>query len=58
MLLVVIGVLVALQVAGLDVRTVLGGAAILGVAIAFGAQNLMRDYFKLNEDGDEINLET
>jgi small conductance mechanosensitive channel len=34
-----------LQEAGLDVQTVLGGAAILGVAIAFGAQNLMRDYF-------------
>jgi small conductance mechanosensitive channel len=38
-------VLLVLQEAGLDVKTVLGGAAILGVAIAFGAQNLMRDYF-------------
>jgi small conductance mechanosensitive channel len=38
-------VLLVLQEAGLDVRTVLGGAAILGVAVAFGAQNLMRDYF-------------
>jgi small conductance mechanosensitive channel len=38
-------VLLVLQEAGLDVQTVLGGAAILGVAIAFGAQNLMRDYF-------------
>jgi small conductance mechanosensitive channel len=37
--------LLVLQEAGLDVKTVLGGAAILGVAIAFGAQNLMRDYF-------------
>ncbi|MEJ2086652.1 MAG: mechanosensitive ion channel family protein, partial [Acidobacteriota bacterium] len=34
-----------LQEAGVDVKTVLGGAAILGVAFAFGAQNLMRDYF-------------
>ena len=33
------------QEAGIDVRTVLGGAAILGFALAFGAQNLMRDYF-------------
>jgi small conductance mechanosensitive channel len=38
-------VLLVLQEAGLNVQTVLGGAAILGVAIAFGAQNLMRDYF-------------
>jgi small conductance mechanosensitive channel len=37
--------LLVLQEAGLDVTTVLGGAAILGVALAFGAQNLMRDYF-------------
>ena len=33
------------QEAGVDIKTVLGGAAILGVALAFGAQNLMRDYF-------------
>ena len=33
------------QEAGIDVKTVLGGAAILGFALAFGAQNLMRDYF-------------
>jgi small-conductance mechanosensitive channel len=39
------GFLLVLQEAGLDIKTVLGGAAILGVAIAFGAQNLMRDYF-------------
>jgi len=31
--------------AGVDLRTVLGGAAILSLAVAFGAQNLMRDYF-------------
>jgi small conductance mechanosensitive channel len=37
--------LLALQEAGVDIKTVLGGAAILGVAFAFGAQNLMRDYF-------------
>lgn len=39
------GILLALQEAGVDIRTVLGGAAIIGLAIAFGAQNLMRDYF-------------
>ena len=38
------GVLLILQEAGLDITTVLGGAAILGVAVAFGAQGLMRDY--------------
>lgn len=42
---VVAGVLLVFQEAGVDVKTVLGGAAILGVAVAFGAQNLMRDYF-------------
>ena len=42
---VVAGVLLVFQEAGVDVKTVLGGAAILGVALAFGAQNLMRDYF-------------
>jgi small conductance mechanosensitive channel len=34
-----------LQEAGVDITTVLGGAAIIGVAIAFGAQDLMKDYF-------------
>jgi small conductance mechanosensitive channel len=41
----VFAVLLVLQEAGVDIKTVLGGAAILGVAIAFGAQDLMRDYF-------------
>lgn len=44
-ILMAIGILLVLQEAGLDIRTVLGGAAIFGVAIAFGAQDLMRDYF-------------
>jgi small conductance mechanosensitive channel len=39
------GTLLALQEAGVDIKTVLGGAAIIGLAVAFGAQNLMRDYF-------------
>ena len=39
------GLFLLLEEAGVDVKTVLGGAAIVGVAVAFGAQNLMRDYF-------------
>lgn len=39
------GTLLVLEEGGIDIKTLLGGAAILGLAIAFGAQNLMRDYF-------------
>lgn len=39
------GSLLMLEEAGVDIKTVLGGAAIVGLAVAFGAQNLMRDYF-------------
>jgi small-conductance mechanosensitive channel len=39
------GLLLMLEEAGVDIKTVLGGAAIIGLAFAFGAQNLMRDYF-------------
>jgi small-conductance mechanosensitive channel len=53
------GILLVLQEAGVNVKTVLGGAAIFGFAIAFGAQNLMRDYFNgfmiLLEDQFELN---
>jgi len=42
---VVMGVMLVLQEGGVDITTVLGGAAIMGVAIAFGAQDLMKDYF-------------
>lgn len=45
LLIVLVGVLMVFQEAGMDIKTVLGGAAILGLAVAFGAQNLMRDYF-------------
>jgi small conductance mechanosensitive channel len=44
-LIVVGGIFLLLEEAGVDATTVLGGAAILGVAVAFGAQNLTRDYF-------------
>ena len=42
---VAITVMLVLQEAGVDIATVLGGAAILGVALAFGAQDMMKDYF-------------
>jgi small conductance mechanosensitive channel len=55
----VIGIFLVFEAAGVDITTVLGGAAVLGVAIAFGAQNLMRDYFNgfiiLIEDQYELN---
>jgi small-conductance mechanosensitive channel len=58
-IIVIAGILLFLQEAGIDIATVLGGAAILGVAFAFGAQNLMRDYFNglmiLLEDQYELN---
>jgi len=44
-IIVIGGSLLLLEEAGVDVKTVLGGAAIVGIAVAFGAQNLMRDYF-------------
>ncbi len=44
-IIVVLAVMLVLQEAGVDITTVLGGAAILGVAIAFGAQDMMKDYF-------------
>jgi hypothetical protein len=53
------GLLLMLEQAGVNVKTVLGGAAIFGFAIAFGAQNLMRDFFNglmiLLEDQYELN---
>ncbi|MBW2415681.1 MAG: mechanosensitive ion channel [Deltaproteobacteria bacterium] len=44
-IIVAVGSLMVLEEAGVDIRTVLGGAAVIGLAVAFGAQNLMRDYF-------------
>ncbi len=42
---VVFGTLMLLQASGINVSVLLGGAAVVGVAVAFGAQNLTRDYF-------------
>jgi small conductance mechanosensitive channel len=39
------GVLMILQEAGIPIAPLLGGAAVFGLAVAFGAQNLIRDYF-------------
>ena len=39
------GTFMLLEEAGIDLNALLGGAAIIGVALAFGAQNLIRDYF-------------
>jgi len=36
-------IIAILDLAGIDTRALLGGAAILGVAVGFGAQNLVRD---------------
>jgi small conductance mechanosensitive channel len=63
---VLVGGLMVLEEAGVDIRTVLGGAAVIGLAVAFGAQNLMRDYFSgfmvLLEDqyelGDLVTIDT
>jgi small conductance mechanosensitive channel len=39
------GGLMILQEAGVPIAPLLGGAAVFGLAVAFGAQNLIRDYF-------------
>ena len=39
------GSLMLLQEAGVPIAPLLGGAAVIGLAVAFGAQNLIRDYF-------------
>ena len=39
------GFLMILQEAGIPIAPLLGGAAVFGLAVAFGAQNLIRDYF-------------
>ncbi len=42
---VVLASLALLQQLGVDVTVLVGGAAVIGMAIAFGAQNLIKDYF-------------
>lgn len=40
-----LGILAGLDQAGVNVTVLLGGAAVLGAAIAFGSQHLIRDFF-------------
>ncbi|WP_246196677.1 mechanosensitive ion channel family protein [Aquisphaera giovannonii] len=42
---VVGGGMMLLQESGIPIAPLLGGAAVFGLAVAFGAQNLIRDYF-------------
>lgn len=55
----VIGSLMVLDTLRVPVSTLLGGVAVAGLAVAFGAQNLIRDYFTgfmiLLEDQYKIN---
>lgn len=39
------GLLMFLDTAGVNIVPLMGGAAVLGLAVAFGAQNLIKDYF-------------
>jgi len=39
------GILMLLAEIGVNILPLMGGAAVLGLAVAFGAQNLIRDYF-------------
>lgn len=40
-----VGALALLNQTGFDVTVLLGGAAVIGAAVAFGSQNLIKDYF-------------
>jgi small conductance mechanosensitive channel len=42
---VVVGLLMALDAVDIPIAPLMGGAAVVGLAVAFGAQNLVRDYF-------------
>jgi len=42
---IILGLLSALNQAGINVTVLLGGAAVIGAAIAFGSQNLIKDFF-------------
>lgn len=45
LLILVGGLLMALDEVGIPIMPLMGGAAVIGLAVAFGAQNLIRDYF-------------
>lgn len=39
------GILMVLEEAGANITVLMGGVAVVGLAVAFGAQNLIKDYF-------------
>ncbi|MBC7817963.1 MAG: mechanosensitive ion channel, partial [Planctomycetaceae bacterium] len=41
----VVGTLMVLEECGANVTVLVGGVAVIGLAVAFGAQNLIKDYF-------------
>lgn len=41
----VVGTLMVLEECGANVTVLMGGVAVIGLAVAFGAQNLIKDYF-------------
>ncbi|MBU0640098.1 MAG: mechanosensitive ion channel, partial [Planctomycetes bacterium] len=45
LLVVIGGIFMILGEVGVTIAPLLGGAAVIGLAVAFGAQNLVRDYF-------------
>lgn len=53
------GAVMVLEEAGIPIVPLMGGAAVLGLAVAFGAQNLIKDYFSgfmmLTEDQYGVN---
>ncbi len=53
------GMVMLLDVIGVPIVPLMGGAAVIGLAVAFGAQNLIRDYFTgfmmLMEDQYSVN---
>lgn len=59
LLILIGGTMMLLEVIGIPIIPLMGGAALFGLAVAFGAQNLIRDYFSgfmvLMEDQYGIN---
>ncbi|HEX6963523.1 MAG TPA: mechanosensitive ion channel family protein [Lacipirellula sp.] len=45
LVIIVFAVLAVLDALGVDVTVLLGGAAVIGAAVAFGSQNLIKDFF-------------
>ncbi len=41
----IVGSLMVLQECGANITVLMGGVAVIGLAVAFGAQNLIKDYF-------------